>query len=72
MSELELRQDVNYKLLLERIATKDIHVTNEEIKLIRREHSEEFKNTVQLHIEQIELGKYGSRVKSVRLVKQWL
>ena len=24
MSELELRQDVNYKLLLERIATKDI------------------------------------------------
>ena len=35
MSEPELRQDVNYKLLLERIATKDIHVTDEEIQLIR-------------------------------------
>jgi foldase protein PrsA len=56
MSEAELREDVNYKLLLEGIATKDIVVSDDEIKAYMNEHIDEFKNTVQLHLEQIEVG----------------
>jgi foldase protein PrsA len=70
MTESELRQDVNYKLLLERIATKDIHISDEAIAAYKKEHSEEFKNTVQLHIEQIEVDSLAAALKVVELLKK--
>jgi foldase protein PrsA len=70
MSESELRQDVNFKLLLERIATKDIHVSDEEIVKYKNEHSEEFKNTVQLHIEQIEVASMTAALKVLELLNK--
>jgi foldase protein PrsA len=70
MTESELRQDVNFKLLLERIATKDIHVSDEEIAKYKIEHSEEFKNTVQLHIEQIETASMASALKVLELLNK--
>ena len=70
MSESELRQDVNFKLLLERIATKDIQVTDEEIAAYKKEHSEEFKNTVQLHIEQIEVDSMAAALAVMELLNK--
>jgi len=70
MTESELRQDVNFKLLLESIATKNIQVSDEEISAYKIEHSEEFKNTVQLHIEQIELDSMTEAIKVLDLLKK--
>jgi foldase protein PrsA len=56
MSKAELREDVNYKLLLEQIATKGINVTDAEIEAYIKLHPDEFKNTVQLYIQQIEVN----------------
>jgi foldase protein PrsA len=70
MSESELRQDVNYKLLLEAIATKNIQVSDEEIAAYKKEHSDEFKNTVQFHIEQIEVSSMGSALKVLDQLKK--
>jgi foldase protein PrsA len=70
MTEADLREDVNYKLLLEGIATKDIVVSDEEIKTYMDEHKEEFKNTMQMHIEQIEVNTMDDARKVVELLKK--
>jgi foldase protein PrsA len=70
MTEAELREDVNYKLLLEGIATKDIVVSDEEIKTYMDEHKEEFKNTMQMHIEQIEVDTIDDARKVAELIKK--
>lgn len=70
MTESELRQDVNYKLLLEGLATRNIQVSDGEIAAYKTEHSEEFKNTVQLHIEQIEVESMQEALKVLDLLKK--
>ncbi|MEX2459891.1 MAG: peptidyl-prolyl cis-trans isomerase [Paenibacillaceae bacterium] len=70
LTESELRQDVNFKLLIERIATKNIDVSDKEITAYKTEHSEEFRNTVLLHIEQIEVNSMTEASKVMELLKK--
>ncbi|MBP1996151.1 peptidylprolyl isomerase [Paenibacillus eucommiae] len=56
MSETALKADVRYKLLLERIATKNIFISDEEVDTYIAEHSDEFKPDVELYIQQIILS----------------
>jgi len=49
----EIREDVYYKLLLEKVATKDITVTDKQIDDYIKTHPEEFHLTEQLRIEYI-------------------
>jgi foldase protein PrsA len=53
MSKEELREDVYYKLLLERIATYNIKVSSQEVDAYIREHPEEFQGVSMLRIQQI-------------------
>jgi foldase protein PrsA len=53
MSKDELRQDVYNKLLLERIATRNIPITDKQIDDYMNSHQEEFKTGVELDIQQI-------------------
>lgn len=51
LSKEEIREDVYYKLLLERLSTKNIKVTEEEITAYIKEHPEEFQMVSNLRIE---------------------
>jgi foldase protein PrsA len=70
MDKAELREDVNFKLLLEGIATKNIQVSDDEIAAYMNEHKDEFKNTIQLHIEQIEVDNINDANKVLDLLKK--
>jgi foldase protein PrsA len=70
MDKAALREDVNFKLLLEGIATKNIQVSDDEITAYMDEHKDEFKNTIQLHIEQIEAANLTDANKVVELLKK--
>jgi foldase protein PrsA len=69
MSKAELREDVNYKLLLEQIATKDIKVTDAEIEAYINLHPDEFKNSIQLYIQQIEVNSLEEAAHVVGLLQ---
>jgi foldase protein PrsA len=69
MSKAELREDVNYKLLLEQIATKDIKVTDAEIEDYIKQHPDEFKNSIQLYIQQIEVNSLEEAAKVIGLLQ---
>jgi foldase protein PrsA len=70
MDKDEIREDVNFKLLLEGIATKNVQVSDEEIASYMTEHPDEFKNTIQLHIEQIEVDHLNDANKVLDLLKK--
>jgi foldase protein PrsA len=70
MDKDELRQDVNFKLLLEGIATKNIQVSDEEIAAYMNEHKDEFKNTILLHIEQIQVDNLNDASRVLDLLKK--
>ncbi|GIP41329.1 peptidylprolyl isomerase [Paenibacillus sp. J31TS4] len=53
MTKEELLEDVRYKLLLEKLATRQITVTDKEIDDYLQAHKEEYEDTVQLRISQI-------------------
>jgi foldase protein PrsA len=53
MTKEQIREDTLYKLLLERIATRNIQITDDQIDEYIRTHPEEFKKDVELHIAQI-------------------
>lgn len=53
LSKSELSEDVYYKLLLERIATRGITVSDQELDAYIKAHPEEFRSRVQLHLRQI-------------------
>jgi foldase protein PrsA len=53
MTKEELREDVYYKLLLEAIATRNVTVSDIEVNEYIRTHPDEFKNKVELDIQQI-------------------
>ncbi|MFD0869644.1 Foldase protein prsA precursor [Chlamydia abortus] len=49
----ELRDDVYYKLLLEKLATSNVKVTDKEIEDYIQAHKDEFRDTVHLRISQV-------------------
>ncbi|MNC41114.1 Peptidyl-prolyl cis-trans isomerase D [compost metagenome] len=53
MSKEDIREDVYYKLILERIATAAVTVSDQEINQYIKEHPEEFAVTSQLRIQKI-------------------
>ncbi|WJH36386.1 peptidylprolyl isomerase [Paenibacillus sp. CC-CFT747] len=53
LTKEELREDVHYKLLLEKIATASIVITEGEVQAYIKSHAEEFKNIIQFRIQQI-------------------
>ncbi|GIP36359.1 peptidylprolyl isomerase [Paenibacillus sp. J2TS4] len=53
LSREELQQDIHYKLLLEKIATLDVSVSEKEIEDFLKDHDEEFRDTVYLRISLI-------------------
>jgi foldase protein PrsA len=53
MTKDELREDVHYKLLLERIATQNITITDKQVDDYIKSHPDEFKSVVELSIQQI-------------------
>jgi foldase protein PrsA len=53
MSRGELREDVGYKLLAEAIATRDIHISDNEINSYVASHPDEFRTSIQYKILQI-------------------
>lgn len=55
LSKSELNEDVYYKLLLERLATRNVTVTDAEVQAYIKEHPEEFKSFVQYHLLKAEL-----------------
>jgi len=55
LSKEELSEDVYYKLLLERIATHSIEVTDAEVQQYINDHPEEFSNFTQYHLFKIEV-----------------
>lgn len=55
LSKSELSEDVYYKLLLERLATRKVTVTDAEVQTYIKEHPEEFKSFVQYHLLKAEL-----------------
>lgn len=69
MSKDELREDVYYKLLLEKIATKDISITQQEIDAYLTAHPEEFKSRVQLHLQQIVNQTLEQAKRTVELIR---
>ena len=56
LSRAELQEDVRHKLLLERLALRDVVVTEAEIEKYIREHPEEFMGYVQYHLLKIEVN----------------
>jgi foldase protein PrsA len=53
MTKEELQEDVHYKLLLERIATKNIQITDKQVDDYIKTHPDEFKTVVEMSIGQI-------------------
>ncbi|SEC38339.1 peptidylprolyl isomerase [Paenibacillus sp. GP183] len=53
MSRDELKEDVHYKLLLERIATQNIPITDKQVDDYIKIHPDEFKSVIELSIAQI-------------------
>jgi foldase protein PrsA len=53
MTKEELKEDVRYKLLLERIATKNIQITDKQVDDYIKTHPDEFKTVVEMSIGQI-------------------
>lgn len=53
MTRDQIREDALYKLLLERIATRNIQITDTQVNDYIRQHPEEFAGRVQLHLAQI-------------------
>ncbi|WP_135555213.1 peptidylprolyl isomerase [Paenibacillus cymbidii] len=53
LTKSELAEDVYFKLLLERIATRNVTVTEGEVDEYIQKHPEEFRSHVQLHLLQI-------------------
>lgn len=53
MTRDQIREDTLYKLLLERIATRNIQIGDEQVNAYIREHPEEFEHNVELHLAQI-------------------
>ncbi|MFC0216101.1 peptidylprolyl isomerase [Paenibacillus chartarius] len=53
MTREQIREDMLYKLLLERIATNNIKISDEQVNEYISEHPEEFKQGVELHLAQI-------------------
>ncbi|WP_052487683.1 peptidyl-prolyl cis-trans isomerase [Gordoniibacillus kamchatkensis] len=53
MTRDQIREDTLYKLLLERIATRNVKIGDDEVDAYIREHPEEFERNVELHLAQI-------------------
>lgn len=56
LSKQELKDDVTAKLLLERVATYGIQITDEEIDAYVQSHPEEFRTIIQFHLWKIVLA----------------
>jgi foldase protein PrsA len=50
MSKEELREDVHYKLLLDKLATRNITITDAQVEEYIQTHPDEFKSEVKFHI----------------------
>jgi foldase protein PrsA len=50
MSKEELREDVHYKLLLDKLATRNITITDAQVEEYIQTHPDEFKSEVEFHI----------------------
>lgn len=53
MNREQIREDALYKLLLERIATRNIQITDDQVNDYIRQHPEEFASPIELHLAQI-------------------
>lgn len=53
MNREQIREDALYKLLLERIATRNVQITDDQVNEYIRQHPEEFASRVELHLAQI-------------------
>lgn len=53
LTKEEISQDVYYKLLLEKIATRNIKVTDQDVDDYMSSHPEEFESLIQLRLQQI-------------------
>jgi foldase protein PrsA len=69
MTKEELREDVYYKLLLERIATRNIEITDKQIDAYIKAHPDEFKNNIQLRMQLIRTNSMEQANKVLELLK---
>jgi foldase protein PrsA len=69
MSKEDIREDVYYKLLLEKIATKNIQIKDLEINQYIKEHPEEFGVTSMLRIQQITSQNEEQAKRTLELAK---
>lgn len=53
MSEQEIKEDVSNKLLLEKLATASIHITDTQVETYITSHADEFKQETEYNIQQI-------------------
>jgi foldase protein PrsA len=53
MTRDQIREDTLYKLLLERIATRNVQISDDQVDAYLQEHPEEFERNVELHLAQI-------------------
>ncbi|WP_248929074.1 peptidyl-prolyl cis-trans isomerase [Paenibacillus hamazuiensis] len=70
MTQDELREDVYYKLLLEKLVTKDIKIPDEWVDDYIRLHPEEFQKPAKLRIQQIVVSNKDQAAKVVDEVKK--
>ncbi|MCR8645843.1 peptidyl-prolyl cis-trans isomerase [Paenibacillus sp. N1-5-1-14] len=66
LSQEELHDDAYYKLLLERLATRSVTITDEEVTEYMRTHAEEFKARSEYHIQQMILASKEHADKALR------
>lgn len=69
LSKEDLREDVYYKLLLEKIATNGIQVSDQEVDAFMKAHPEEFRNIVQYRFQQIVSETLEQANKTIELAK---
>lgn len=69
LSKEELNEDVYYKLLLEKIATKGIDITDKEVDAYMKAHAEEFGSAAQVRFQQIISSSLDQANKTIELAK---
>ncbi|WP_409343911.1 peptidyl-prolyl cis-trans isomerase [Paenibacillus sp. MBLB4367] len=69
LSKDDLREDVYFKLLLEKIATNGIEVSDKEVDAYMQAHPEEFRSMVQVRFQQIISATLEQANKTIELAK---
>ncbi len=70
LTKSELREDVYNKLLLDKIATQNIKVSDQDITDYMNSHPEEFTGLVQIRIQQLILNNKETAVKAIEELKK--